>query len=304
MRDKSHARSVDAVIAVIAARQHGVVGHTQLVTLGLSRPGIQRRLDAGRLHRIHQGVYAVGHKRLTQRGRWMAAVLATGEDAVLSHRAAAALWKILPALGRIQVTTPRRLRPRDGIHPHSHKLQFDEVTTHDGIPTTTVARTLVDLAASDPIDLERAVNEAEYRRLADATGLADLLGRYPARRGAARLEAILESRLSGRTRSELEARFLALMDKANLPRPDLNADLELTPGRWIQPDCIWPHARLIVELDGRAAHETPSRFDADRERDRLLALAGWTVVRVTWSHLTMQPDALTADLRSLLATRG
>jgi hypothetical protein len=110
--------------------------------------------------------------------------------------------------------------------------------------------------------------------------------------------------VAGVTREELEHRFLALVYKERLPRPELSPDLELAPGRWIRPDCLWRDARLIVELDSRAAHDTTSRFDSDRERDRLLALAGWLVVRVTWKHVTAQPDRLAADLRELIAARG
>jgi very-short-patch-repair endonuclease len=295
---------VDVLIAAIAARQHELIGHLQLVALGLSRQAIQRRVRAGRLHRVHQGVYAVGHKRLTQRGRWMAAVLAGGEDAVLSHRSAAALWQILPARNPIHVASPIKRRNRDGIEFHTQSLQFDEVTEHDGIRVTTVARTLVDIAATEPTQFERAFNEAEFRRLYDETGLLTILSRNPSRRGAAAIRAVTAGAFAGITREELEHRFLALVDKERLPRPELNTDLELASGRWIQPDCLWRDARLIVELDSRAAHDTTSRFDSDRERDRVLALAGWTVVRVTWKHVTSQPDRLAADLRELIAARG
>src|SRR3954463_12665827 len=150
MREQVCTRSVDALIAGVAARQHGVISYPQLESLGLSRSSIDRRVRAGRLHRIHRAVYAVGYKRLTQRGRWMAAVLAAGDGAVLSHRSAAALWQILPPHGRTHVTPSRRLQDRDRITFHSQSLQFDEVTEHDGIPTTTVARTLLDLAATQP----------------------------------------------------------------------------------------------------------------------------------------------------------
>src|SRR3954463_15142657 len=130
MRHKSQPDPVDRAIAEVAARQHGVIGHSQLVSLGLSRESVQRRVRAGHLHRIHQGVYAVGHKRLTQRGRWMAAVLAGGEGAVLSYRSAAALWGLLPNRGEIHITNARTLRPRDKIRFHTQSLLFDEVTTH------------------------------------------------------------------------------------------------------------------------------------------------------------------------------
>ena len=293
MRLKSQPDPVDARIAAVAASQHGVIGHSQLAALGLSRESIQRRVRSGRLHRIHQGVYAVGHKRLTQRGRWMAAVLAGGEDAALSHRSAATLWGLLPASARIHVATPRDLRNRDGIKFHSQSLQLDEVTTHDGIPVTTVARTLLDIAATDPDQLERAFNEAEYRRLWDATGIRELLVRYPHRAGTPALRALVPT---GITREELEHRFHALVEEHDLPRPLRNQPLTIG-SRTFYPDAMWPDAHLIVELDSRQAHDTTSRFPSDRERDRLLAIASWTVVRVTSMHLTPQ---LAADLDALL----
>ena len=278
-----------------------MIGHAQLVALGLSRESIQRRVRTGRLHRIHQGVYAVGHTRITQRGRWMAAVLAGGRSAVLSHRSAAALWQLLPARG-LHVATPRPRRNRDSIEFHSQSLQLDEVTTHDGIPTTTVARTLLDIATTEPGQLERAFNEAEYRRLWDATGVTELLRRYPRRAGAPALATLIGDDPRGIAREELEHRFHALVEQFGLPKPLRNQPLTIQ-GRTIHPDAMWPGARLIVELDGRAAHETSSRFDSDRERDRLLALAGWTVIRVTWKHVTAEARRLAGDLRELLATR-
>jgi predicted transcriptional regulator of viral defense system len=298
MGEKVQPDPVDAAIAATAERQHGVIDYPQLKALGLSRQSIDHRVRNGRLHRIHRGVYAVGHKRLTQRGRWMAAVLAGGDGAVLSHRSAAALWQLLPARRRIHVSTPKDLHNRDGIQFHSQSMQLDEVTTHDGIPVTTVARTLLDIAATDPDNLERAFNEAEYRRLWDATGVRELIDRYPGRAGTPALAALTPM---GHTREELEHRFQAFVEKFDLPRPMRNADLELEPGRWIRVDAMWPDAKLIVELDSRAAHDTTSRFDSDRERDRILSLAGWRVIRLTWKHLTSNADRVATDLRTLIA---
>lgn len=291
---------MDALIAGIAARQHGVIGFQQLIALGLSRQAIHRRVLAGRLHPVHRGVYAVGHKRLTQRGRWMAGVLAGGKDAVLSHRSAAALWQMLPRRPGIHVTTPRGLHDRDAIEFHSQSLQLDEVTIHDGIPTTTVARTLLDIAATDPDNLERAFNEAEYRRLWDQVGVAELIRRHRGQPGTRRLATLLGQGTKGITREELEDRFHALVEKTDLPKPLRNQPLTIE-NRTIYPDAMWPDAKLIVELDSRAAHDTTSRFDSDRERDRLLALAGWRVVRVTWRHVTDDGPKLAADLRALIA---
>src|SRR3954469_24186100 len=144
-------RPADALIAALADRQHGVVARRQLVALGLSARAIEHRLERGRLHLLHRGVYAVGHRVLSQRGWWMAAVLAAGPGAVLSHRSAAALWGIRPtARARIEVTTPKRLHSRPGLHAHCAVLPPDEMTTYQGIPVTTAPRTLLDLAAVIP----------------------------------------------------------------------------------------------------------------------------------------------------------
>jgi very-short-patch-repair endonuclease/predicted transcriptional regulator of viral defense system len=291
---------VDAAISVIAGRQHGVIGYPQLKALGLSRQSIDHRVRNGRLHRIHRGVYAVGHKRLTPHGRWMAAVLAGGDRGVLSHRSAAALWQLLPARGHTHVTTPRDLHNRDGIQFHSQSLQPDEVTIHDGIPVTTVARTLLDIAATEPAQLERAFNEAEYRRLWDATGVAALLERYPRRPGAKALARLADAPLKGITREELEHTFHALVERHDLPKPLRNQPLTIGD-RTYHPDAMWPEARLIVELDGRGAHDTTSRFDDDRERDRILTRAGWIVIRLTWKHVTTDADQVATDLRALTA---
>jgi hypothetical protein len=291
---------VDALVAGLATRQHGVVARRQLIALGVTGHGVKWRLATGRLHQVHRGVYAVGHMRLTREARWMAAVLAGGKGAVLSHKAAAGLWGLLPAPAKAEVTVARVLRRRDAIVFHFGRLPADEITHHDDVPVTTVARTLLDIAAArNPRLFERALNEAEYRRLYDEVGLSALIARYPDRRGVPLIRSRLAN-LIGITRLELEECFIAFVDSFALARPELNVPLELAPGRWIEVDCLWHDARLIVELDSRAAHATSSRFDSDRERDRLLAVAGWRVVRVTWAHLRDAPERLAADLRRLL----
>lgn len=160
-------RPVDAAIAAIAARQHGVIARIQLLRLGLGRKAIDHRVKLGRLHVVHRGVYAVGHARLTIHGRWMAAVLASGEEARLSFRSGGMLWNIRRTeRGLIEVTSPHRGRGRPGIQRHHAELPPDEVTGHQGIPVTTVPRTLLDLATVlTPHQLARAVNEAEVQRL-------------------------------------------------------------------------------------------------------------------------------------------
>ena len=156
-------------IAMLADRQHGVVARRQLLELGMGRRAIARRLESMRLRPVHRGVYAVGHRELSQVGWWMAAVLACGPGAVLSHRCAAVLWGMLEnASATVDVIVPRELTRRDGIRPHTAALAADERTVHAGIPVTTVARTLLDLAAVlDPHALNRALERAEALRLSD-----------------------------------------------------------------------------------------------------------------------------------------
>ena len=291
---QSRTRRIDEAIAVLAQRQHGVVARRQLIALGLGRRAIAHRLECGRLHLVHRGVYAVGHRVLSQRGRWMAAVLACGEGAVLSHESAAALWTIRgTAKSRIDVTAPRDLRPRPGLQPHRAVLPADELTVHDGIPTTTPARTLLDLAAVVPRQtLERALDEAEVLRL---PGPQTLLDRYPRRRGAAALRTLLlTSRSPTPTRTELEAKFLAFLDDWGFDRPLINTIVET-----YEVDAAWRDARLIVELDGFDVHKTRTAFERDRKRDRRLTAAGWRVIRLTWRQLA-DGEALARELRALL----
>ena len=294
---QSRTRRIDEAIAALAECQHGVVARRQLIALGLGRRAIAHRLECGRLHLIHRGVYAVGHRVLSVRGRWMAAVLACREGAVLSHQSAAALWSIGgTARTRIDVTAPRDLRPRPGLHPHRAVLPADEITVLDGIPTTTPARTLLDLAAVVPRrTLERALDEAEILRL---PGPHTLLDRYPGRRGAANLRTLLiTSRSPTPTRTELEDRFLTFVDDHGLPRPATNCVVDI-----YEVDAVWRDARLIVELDGFATHGTRRGFERDRARDRRLTVAGWRVIRLTWRHLA-DGEALARELRALLGAQ-
>ena len=211
--------SIDRRIGELAGRQHGVVSRPQLLALGLGEDAIDHRARLARLHVIHPGVYAVGHRVLTQRGRWIAAVLAAGEGAVLSHHSAGALWGLLPPTRMLELTSPSQVR-RPGIRAHQSHLPADETATEDGIPVTTVARTLLDLAAVvDPRRLERALEEADKKRLDEALSLPDLIRRYPGRRGVARARLVLARFVPGATltRSELEERFLSFLDERELP---------------------------------------------------------------------------------------
>jgi hypothetical protein len=265
---------VDAAIAAIAARQHGVIARIQLIRLGLGRGAIELRVRRGRLHIIHRGVYAVGYARLTVHGRWMAAVLASGEETRLTFRSAGMLWGVRRTeRGLIEVTSPHRGRGRPGIQRHRAVLLPDEVTVHHGIPTTTVPRTLLDLATVlNPTQLARAVNEAEVQRLHDPLSLNALLERYPRRPGVPALRALLGQPLA-MTRGELEKRFREFLIKAGLPLPETNAHVQVE-GVWYEVDCLWREHGLVVELDGREVHGTGAAFETDRARDRILQAAG------------------------------
>jgi very-short-patch-repair endonuclease len=182
-------------------------------------------------------------------------------------------------------------------------LPDDERAVVAGIPVTSVPRTILDFAATEPErEVERVLNEAEVRGLTDPLSVPDLLERYPRRRGSAVLRRLLadEVQAAGITRSALEEGFVALLDAHGLPRPRFNADLAVA-GRFISVDCLWPEERLIVELDGRATHGTAKAFESDRERDRILLVDGWRVVRVTWRQLRDREAAIAVDLRSALA---
>jgi very-short-patch-repair endonuclease len=296
-------RVLDARIGELAERQHGVVARRQLLALGVGEEAIEVRLRTGRLHRLHRGVYAVGHRVLSREARCLAAVLACGPGAVLSHRSAAALWGMRdPGSRAIEVTTPRKSRSHAAIQRHFAVLPADEVTTERGIPVTTVPRTLFDLAATSSADVvEHALRESEYLRLYDRLSLPDLLERYPGRRGCRIIRECLRRRTelpAGRARSWLELEFLPFLRRNGLPRPRLNVWLQVN-GKSLQVDCLWP-GRIVVELDGFAGHGTRVAFREDRARDRRLRVAGYGVTRIAPEQLDDEPEALAADLRALL----
>jgi very-short-patch-repair endonuclease len=226
-----------------------------------------------------------------------------GSDAVLSHRSAGELWGIVNRSSRaIEVMRPTHARRRLRIVVRQSLLPDDERTVIEGIPVTTAPRTILDLGAVvSRRQVERALNEVEVLGLTDRLSIPDLLTRYPRRRGSAVLRALLDEGAGERgvTKSDLEERFVSLIDSYGLPKPQLNADLAVG-GRFFSPDCLWRAERLIVELDGQAAHRTPQAFEADRERDRLLMIDGWRVMRVTWRQLGDDEARIAADLLTAL----
>jgi predicted transcriptional regulator of viral defense system len=194
MRTLARTRKPEQELADLAARQYGVVARGQLLRLGLEPGAIGRRLRGGRLHRLHPGVYAVGHRLIPREGRWMAAVLASGPDAVLSHWSAAALWGIrASSRERIDITVSHRTRSSPLIHRHISSVPDDERTLEEGIPVTTVPRTIFDLAAPESADvIQNLLREAEHLELWDRLSLRDLIERYPARRGVRTVRLALE----------------------------------------------------------------------------------------------------------------
>ena len=268
--------------------------------MGISPREIQQRIERGTLHRVVQGVYAVGCVVHTPKARLMTAVLAGGPGAAAGFRSAAMLRGIREYRGTPEVIVPADRRPRPGIRYHQAYLPADEVTVVDGIPVTTVPRTLLDLASVVPRRaVGRALRAAEDMRLYDALDLRDIIDRYPGRRGIRTIRAILVDR-EDRLRSDLEEEFMTFADLYDLPLPRTNYWV-FAGGEWFESDCAWPEQRLIVELDSRRFHDSADSFESDRRRDRTLAAAGWRTTRVTWSQIRDEPAALAADLRVLLA---
>jgi hypothetical protein len=300
---KSSPREMDRAMAELAKRQHGLVARRQLLALGMSGRAIDGRVGRGQLHQIFRGVFVYGPRRISRKGRWMAAVLAAGEGAVLSHRSAARLWRLLPlAAERFEVTCPPgRIVRRKGIVSRQSELWDDEWLARDGIPVTSPFRTIFDLAAVLQMrELERAFHEAEAREVTDRVSLPMLLERYPGRRGSKNLRALLEARQPiGITRNEFEEAFVALVDRYGLWRPRMNAPLALR-GRFFEIDALWERERVAVELDSRTIHGTRKKFESDRLRDRTLVAEGWRTMRVTWRQLQDEPAEIAADLRSAL----
>lgn len=300
MRSRERPGRERALVA-LAVRQHGVVAHRQLRELGFRPRAIQHRVAAQRLHGVHTGVYAVGRPELELRGRWMAAVLAAGPGAVLSHGDAAALLELRQAgAGAVHVTGRRSRRGGRGIRVHRVRhLRPEDTTTVERIPVTSVARTLLDLAeVLQPRQLERAFEQAERLRVLDLRAVERVCTRSHGRRGLRALRDLLaEEQIAAalHTRSELERRFLDLCRDNALPIPALNVSVA-----GFEVDAFWPQARLVVELDGYSFHRSRESFERDRARDAALQVAGCRVVRVTQMRIAREPGRIAQDLRALL----
>jgi very-short-patch-repair endonuclease len=300
IRRKGRSHDADRAIAAIAGRQHGVITYAQLIRIGLSESGIQRRIDAGRLHPIHRGVYAVGHPEISREGRYLAAVLFAGDGAVLSHCAAADLWELRASKeDETDVTVPTDRRGDAAVRIHRDQLDPRETMTRNGIRVTKPLRTLLDLAGCVTEDeIERAIRQAVYRKLTTTTLLAEAVHNRPGQRGTKRLRNALGriGEAPGVTRSELEDQFLKFVRKHRLPMPELNARIH-----GYEVDCVWRNQKLIVELDSRDAHLQMPAFESDRARDAALLTGGWPVVRVTSRRMHRDAKRLADELRVLLA---
>ena len=269
MRESTTPR--DRRLADLAVRQHGVVSIRQLHELGFDDDAIRRRGQSGRLHRLYRGVYAVGHTVIPREGRWLAAVLACGPEATLSHRSAAALLGIRPAAAvRADVTVPHTsgVRSSSAIVVHRSRRPV-ETTTRHGIRVTTPGQTLADLATGLPRrPLEKAIEMAEALRLHVVVPES-----HP---GALRAREAAGHALPATTRSPLEDAFLELCQAHGIPRPLVNA---VVAG--YEVDFCWPEQRLVVETDGYEHHGTRAAFERDRAKDARLTVRGWRVLRFT-----------------------
>jgi hypothetical protein len=296
---------LEAAIAAKAGRQHGVVSLAQLAALGVSSDATRKRVSSGRWHRVHPGVFAIGHAPLTRDAYYMAAVLACGPGAALSHRSAAdKLGLRATHRSRIDIISPRRPGRRlASIDAHtSRTLLPRDIQTVDGIPCTSVARTLLDLAAILPRRATvRTIDQAELLQLLDARAINDVLERTHGHQGNAPLRSILNDHSPGTTltRNDLEEAFLAICQTAALPQPEVNACIAMEPIPY-EADFLWREHQLIAETDGRATHTTKRAFEHDRRRDQRLMLAGYRVVRFPRRQVFEDPQSVQATLRGLL----
>ena len=287
---------LDFALAEVAERQHNAVSRVQLMGMGFSGRQVEHRLRCGRLHPIYRGVYSVGQRTLGPRGRLWAAHLRAGPDSCISHWSAAWLHRLCADRGRVEVTAPGGLRVKEFTTHRGAPAH----TTLDGLPITTWARTIIDCAATvtDDRTVERLFNEAEYQELFDLPTLTAQLRECRGHKGVGRTRRALATYIAAPTltESELEERFLRLVDAMRLPRPI--GQFPIGPYR---ADFCWPERRLVVELDARS-HRTAERFEIDRERDAELLVRGYNTLRVTARRLAN--GRAEQELRALTAARA
>jgi very-short-patch-repair endonuclease len=290
-------------IEQIARVQLGRISRAQLIAAGLSRDAIARRVAAGYLIRLHRCVFAVGHLAPTSLGAETAALLASCDGAVLSHHTAAEMWRIRrpnAGDGPIHITVPgdKGVRVAGAKVHRTRLLEPQDTRIHHRLPVTSPARTLFDIAPALTLrELERALDEALIAKLVSPTQIAAFLDRTPRRPGAPRLKALLDRSATTRTRSEAEERFLALVRAAELPVPEVNAQLQ-----GYEIDFLWRERRLAVEIDGYAFHGGRPAFERDRRKDARLQATGFTTMRVTWLQLRHEPYAVVGRIAQALAS--
>jgi hypothetical protein len=299
---------LDVVLAALAADQHGVFALFQLTALGLSASAVRSRVATGRLYRVYPGVYALTPPSLlTIEGRYMAAVLACGPGAAVSHRSAAALRGLRRTeRSGIDVTVPgRSCRRHAGIDIHrSTTLRPEDVTCVKAIPCTTIARTILDVAeVIKPRQLEAVFEQADQEGVLDLRALNEQVALSPTRVGASRVNKLIDEYEFGRgvTWSELERDFKAMIAPAGIPMPLINHFIVLDDGEEaIRRDFYWPEYRLIVETDGWRTHRTRAAVERDRRNDQRLTLAGFTVVRMTYRQIHREPARMVAIILELI----
>jgi very-short-patch-repair endonuclease len=293
---------MERAIAEIAALQAGQIHRDQLRSVGLSDDAIKRRIASGRLHRVQPCVFSVGHHRGDRCAAFHAAVLTCGDGAALSRRAAGTHLDMTPAYrGLIEVTTPLQLRSRSGIRMIRTDLPADEIIVHDGLPVTSPARTLFDLAGLLPERLlRRAAKEVEIHGPPEPLSLVDLLHRHPRHAGAAAIRALIEAGGApvNVVMTDTEERFAELVREAGIEAPSHRYGLA-AGGEWFEVDLAWPALRLAVECDS-SFHEGSFALDSDRNRDQCLLAAGWRVFRVTWWQLKRDPDLVLSRFLAVL----
>jgi very-short-patch-repair endonuclease len=279
----------------LARAQHGVITRIQLLALGFTIAAIRHRISEGRLHPVYSGVYAVGRPDLSREGELMAAVLACGDTAALSHDSAAELWGIARRKpGPIHVSVVGTSRSHDGLVVHRRTVL--KATTHQGIRVATPAQTLIDVAWSWPEgELEQAIGEADLRGRIGLRALRTAATK--AGRSGAPLRSVIERVTFRVTQSELEREFLRVLARAKLPLPATQQRF----GRW-RVDFYWPELGLIVETDGGSFHRTPYQQQKDRERDQAHIRAGRTPMRITHGQVFHEPEA-TRELLTEVADR-
>src|SRR3954447_19996662 len=288
-------------IAELARRQYGVVAHWQLLQGGLSHSAIQRMIRAGWLHPLHVGVYAVGHRAVPWLGRCRAGVFAAGRHAVLSHQPAASLWEIhRTSSPKVHVTAPRsRVGSGDLVVHRVRSLHPEDVAEIDGIPMTSLARTLLDNAEVLPMrQVIRMIEAAERRQVFDLRALERLLARSHGRHGVKPLRVAL-GELNGepaRVNSDSGRELIGFRDDHDIPRPELNVIVE-----GYEVDALWRRAKLVVELDSWSHHRGRTAFENDRVKLATLQLAGYVVLPITWRRLEREPEEVARQIKLRVA---